>query len=130
MTASVQRQLPAPPPVLERLRWFARPVSGWGLPEIGRAGLVGTTLIALGSYGAGALPANDPTRLIPVVGLLRHGRAGLHAALGLYYLGLVLAVIAWLLLGRLLLTGSIHGEEATDAEVVAPGRLRRMLLSW
>jgi alpha-1,6-mannosyltransferase len=129
MTASAQRQLPAPP-VPGRPRWYARPVESWGLREIGRAGLVGTILIALGSYGAGALPANDPTRLIPVLGLLRHGRAGLHAALGLYYLGLVTAVIAWLLLGRLLLTGSIRGERATDTEVVAPTRLRRMLLSW
>ncbi len=130
MTASAQRELPAPPPVPERLRWFARPVQGWGLTQIGRAGLVGTVLIALGSFGAGALPANDPTRLIPVLGQLRHGRAGLHAALGLYYLGLVVAVVAWLLLGRLLLTGSTRGEQATDAEVVPASRLRRMLLGW
>jgi alpha-1,6-mannosyltransferase len=128
MTASAQRELPAPVPA--RPRRFARPVGGWGLPELGRAGLVGTVLIALGSYGAGALPANDPTRTIPVLGLLRHGRAGLHVALGLYYLGLVVAVIAWLLLGRLLLTGSARGEQAIEAEVVAPARLRRMLLGW
>jgi alpha-1,6-mannosyltransferase len=105
-------------------------VDGWGLSEVGRVGLLGTVLIALGSFGAGALPANDPTRLIPVLGLLRHGRAGLHAALGLYYLGLVVVVIAWLLLGRLLLTGSISGERAGSTEVVSPPALRRVLLGW
>jgi len=130
MTASAQRQLPAPPPAPAGSRWFTRVVDGWGLPEIGRAGLLGTVLIALGSFGAGALPANDPTRLIPVLGLLRHGRAGLHAALGLYYLGLVVVVIAWLLLGRLLLTGSICGERPARAEVVAPSALRRVLVGW
>jgi len=130
MTASAQRELPAPPPVHARLGLFSRPIRGWGLSEIGRLGLAGSVLIALGSFGAGALPANDPSRLIPVLGLLRHGRAGLHAALGLYYLGLVVAVIAWLLLGRLLLTGSASGDRAVGAEVVAPSRLRRMLLSW
>jgi alpha-1,6-mannosyltransferase len=112
------------------LRWFARAVDGWGLTAIGRAGLIGTVLIALGSFGAGALPANDPTRLIPVLGLLRHGRPGLHAALALYYLGLVVVVIAWLLLGRLLLTGSTRGERATAAEVIAAPRLRRILVGW
>ena len=130
MTASLQRELPAPQPVPSSLRWFARAVDGWGLATIARAGLIGTTMIALGSFGAGALPANDPTRLIPVLGLLRHGRAGLHTALALYYLGLVLVVIAWLLLGRLLLTGSTRGERASTGEVVAAPLLRRILVVW
>ncbi|MEO7262136.1 MAG: polyprenol phosphomannose-dependent alpha 1,6 mannosyltransferase MptB [Jatrophihabitantaceae bacterium] len=130
MTASAQRELPSPPPEPVSLRWFARAVDGWGLPEIGRAGLLGTVMIALGSFGAGALPANDPTRLIPVLGLLRHGKAGLHAALGLYYLGLVSVVIAWLLLGRLLLTGSTRGERASTGQVVPTSALRRMLIGW
>lgn len=112
------------------LRWFSRAVEGWGLREIGRAGLLGTVMIALGSFGAGALPANDPTRLIPVLGLLRHGRPGLHAALGLHYLGLVLVVIAWLLLGRLLLTGSTRGQRASTAQLVPTSALRRMLIGW
>jgi alpha-1,6-mannosyltransferase len=105
-------------------------VDGWGLAAIARAGLLGTALIALGSFGAGALPANDPTRKIAVLGLLRHGRAGLHTALALYYLGLVLVVIAWLLLGRLLLTGSPRGERASTGEVVAVPLLRRILIGW
>ena len=130
MTASLQRELPAPPPVPSGLRWFARAVDGWGLATIARAGLIGTVMIALGSFGAAALPANDPTRLIPVLGLLRHGRAGLHTALALYYLGLVLVVIAWLLLGRLLLTGSTRGERASDREVVQVPLPRRILLCW
>jgi alpha-1,6-mannosyltransferase len=109
---------------------LARAVEGWGLREIGRAGLLGTVLIALGSFGAAALPANDPTRLIPVLGLLRHGQAGLHAALALHYLGLVLVVIAWLLLGRLLLTGSTCGERASTAQLVPTSALRRMLVGW
>lgn len=132
MTASAQRELPAPasPPVPVSLRWFARAVDGWGLREIGRAGLLGAVMIALGSFGAGALPANDPTRLIPVLGLLRHGQPGLHAALALHYLGLVLVVIAWLLLGRLLLTGSTRGERASTAQLVPTSVLRRMLVGW
>ncbi len=127
MTVSAQRDVPAPPPA--SLRRFSR-ADGWGLAAISRAGLLGTVLIALGSYGAGALPANDPTRHIPVIGLLRHGRSGLHAALGLYYLGLVLVVIAWLVLGRLLLTGSTRGEQASTGEVVAAPVLRRMMIRW
>ncbi len=132
MTASAQRELPAPAPapVPAGLRWFARAVDGWGLREIGRAGLLGTVMIALGSFGAGALPANDPTRLIPVLGLLRHGQPGLHAALALHYLGLVLVVIAWLLLGRLLLTGSTRGDRASTAQLVPTSALRRMLVGW
>ena len=112
------------------LRWFARAVDGWGLASIARAGLIGTVMIALGSFGAAALPANDPTRLIPVLGLLRHGRAGLHTALALYYLGLVLVVIAWLLLGRLLLTGSTRGEHPSTGEAVSVPLLRRILICW
>jgi alpha-1,6-mannosyltransferase len=112
------------------LRWFGQAVDGWGLAAIARAGLIGSVLITVGSFGAGALPANDPTRRIPVVGLLRDGRAGLHTALALYYLGLVLVVIAWLLLGRLLLTGSSRGERATSGEVVAVPLLRRILIGW
>lgn len=132
MTASAQRELPAPTPTPAPagLRWFGRAVDGWGLRQIGRAGLLGTVMIALGSFGAGALPANDPTRLIPVLGLLRHGQPGLYAALALHYLGLVLVVIAWLLLGRLLLTGSTRGARASTAQLVPTPRLRRMLVGW
>jgi len=130
VTVSLQRHVPAPPPVPSSLRWFDRAVAGWGLAAIARAGLIGTIMIAVGSFGAAALPANDPTRLIPVLGLLRHGWAGLHTALALYYLGLVLVVIAWLLLGRLLLTGSTRGERASTHEVVAVPRLRRILICW
>jgi len=130
VTVSLQREVPAPPPVPSGLRWFARAVDGWGLAAIARAGLAGAAMIALGSFGAGALPANDPTRLIPVLGLLRHGPAGLHTALALYYLGLVLVVIAWLLLGRLLLTGSTRGERASTGEVVPAPLLRRILVGW
>jgi len=132
VTISAQQDLPAPPPASApvSLRWFGRAVDGWGLPAIGRAGLLGTVLIALGSFGAGALPANDPTRHLPVLGLLRNGRPGLHAALGLYYLGLIVVVIAWLMLGRLLITGSTRGEQARDREVVAPPALRRIMIRW
>jgi alpha-1,6-mannosyltransferase len=112
------------------LRWFGRAVEGWTLTAIGRAGLAGTILIALGSFGAGALPANDPTRHLWLIGLLRHGSAGLHVALGMFYLGLVVLVGAWLLLGRLLLTGSAVGTTAVGAEVVSPITLRRVLIRW
>jgi alpha-1,6-mannosyltransferase len=114
-------------PVLE---FFGRLVDRWGFSEIGAAGLAGTVLITLGSYGAGALPANDPTRQLPVIGLLRHGWLGLHVALGLYYLGLSLLVVTWLVLGRLLLTGSSTGTVEVRREVLDPAVLRRTLIRW
>lgn len=117
----------APPPWLSGLD---RLVENCGLSAIGRLGLVGTLLIMIGSFGAGALPANDPSRTFPVVGLLRHGTAGLHVALGFYYLGLVLLVVAWLVLGRLLLTGSSSGYLPATRMVVSPARLRRMVIGW
>jgi alpha-1,6-mannosyltransferase len=112
------------------LHWFGRSVDGWGFARITQAGLLGTVLIAVGSFGAGALPANDPSRLIPVLSLLRHGTGGLHVALTFYYLGLVLLVVTWLLLGRLLLTGSTHGVTATEDEPIETSRLRRTLIWW
>ena len=131
VTVSVERDAPAAAvPAPAGLRWFARAVDGWGLAEISRAGLIGTLMIAVGSFGAGALPANDPTRLIPVLGLLREGRLGLHAALALYYLGLITVVIAWLLLGRLLLTGSAQGETACPGQLIPTPVLRRVLVRW
>jgi alpha-1,6-mannosyltransferase len=126
--------------------WFDRLADGWDFARITRTGLAGTVLIALGSFGAGALPANDPTRHIPVIGLLRHGGTGLHLALAFYYLGLVLLVISWLMLGRMLLTGrttgSVHGsatgsvtgsasgQGAVQSEVIEPPVLRRTLIKW
>jgi len=114
-------------------RWLDRldeQVRGWRLSTIGWLGLAGTLLITLGSFGAGALPANDPSRTFPLIGLLRHGPAGLHTALACYYLGLVLLVVAWLALGRLLLTGSTAGYLAIGRTVVDPARLRRMVIGW
>jgi alpha-1,6-mannosyltransferase len=118
----------APPP-----RWLGRLdrlIEDGNLAGIGRLGLAGTVLITIGSFGAGALPANDPSRTFPVVGLLRHGTAGLHAALGFYYVGLVLLVIAWLVLGRLLLTGSTGGYLPAGGTVISPARLRTMIIGW
>jgi alpha-1,6-mannosyltransferase len=112
------------------LRWFGRFVDDWDLTRTTRIGLLGTVLIALGSFGAGALPANDPTRHIPVVGLLRHGWIGLHTALALYYAGLIILIITWLALGRLLLTGSSQGTSAVSHEVIEPSVLRRTLVKW
>lgn len=123
----------APSEVLAPPRWLDRLdrlVEDWNLRVIGRLGLAGTVLIMIGSFGAGALPANDPSRTFPVVGLLRHGTAGLHAALGFYYLGLVLLVMAWLVLGRLLLTGSTSGYLPAGRLVVNPAQLRRMIIGW
>ncbi|MFL6161230.1 MAG: polyprenol phosphomannose-dependent alpha 1,6 mannosyltransferase MptB [Jatrophihabitantaceae bacterium] len=117
----------APPPWLDRLD---RLVADWNLRTIGRLGLAGTVLITIGSLGAGALPANDPSRTFPLVGLLRHGTAGLRAALGFYYLGLVLLIVAWLVLGRLLLTGSTSGYLPAGRPVVNPARLRTMIIGW
>lgn len=93
-------------------------------------GFAGSALIALGSFGAGALPANDPSRTFPVLGLLRHGAAGLHTALSCYYLGLMLLTVAWLVLGRMLLTGSAGGQRLVDRAVFDPARLRRVFLGW
>ncbi|MGX7680438.1 polyprenol phosphomannose-dependent alpha 1,6 mannosyltransferase MptB [Jatrophihabitans sp. DSM 45814] len=109
---------------------FARLIDGWDFRRIGLAGLAGTILITVGSYGAGALPANDPTRQIPIIGLLRHGWLGLHVALGLYYIGLSVLIVAWLVLGRLLLTGTTRGESAVQREVIDPRVLRRTLIRW
>lgn len=114
-------------------RWLNgldRRVEDWDLGTIGRLGLAGTVLIMLGSFGAGALPANDPSRTFPVIGLLRHGTAGLHVALGFYYLGLILLVVAWLVLGRLLLTGATSGYLPAGRPVVSPARLRTMVIGW
>ncbi len=130
MTAGLQHNAKQAPQAHASLRWLARSVDGWDVRRISHAGLLGTVLIALGSFGAGALPANDPTRHLPVIGLLRAGLPGLHAALALYYVGLVVLVTAWLVLGRLLLTGSTHGDTEIGAEVVAPSLLRRMLITW
>ena len=112
------------------LTWFGRFVDAWDFRQIGVGGLIGTVLITLGSYGAGALPANDPTRHIPLIGLLRHGWLGLHVALGLYYLGLMVLIISWLVLGRLLITGSSNGVTAIGREVIDPRQLRRTLIRW
>jgi alpha-1,6-mannosyltransferase len=133
VTASVRREdSPAPlPGATAAPRWLGSLSDGWSLGSIGRAGLLGTVLIALGSFGAGALPANDPTRHLPVVGLLRRGSIGLYTALGMYYLGLIVLVIAWLVLGRLLLTGAAaDGVDSTAGEVLSPVALRRMLIRW
>jgi alpha-1,6-mannosyltransferase len=109
---------------------LSRIVDDWDYGRITRSGVIATVMIALGSYGAGALPANDPTRHIPVIGLLRHGWLGLHVALTFYYFGLILLVITWLILGRLLLTGSSRGDTATDDETTEPPKLRRTLIIW
>ncbi|MGI8668037.1 MAG: polyprenol phosphomannose-dependent alpha 1,6 mannosyltransferase MptB [Jatrophihabitans sp.] len=130
MTVSAQRNFGAPVGSAADPGRLGQLVQGWTLSTIGRVGLLGTVLITLGSFGAGALPANDPTRHIPVIGLLRHGSTGLHVALGLYYLGLMVLVAAWLVLGRLLLTGSTSGDSEVGAEVVSPIALRRMLIRW
>jgi alpha-1,6-mannosyltransferase len=114
-------------PWLDRLD---RLVEAWDLRIIGWLGLTGAVLIMIGSFGAGALPANDPSRTFPLVGTLRHGTAGLHAALGLYYVGLVLLVVAWLVLGRLLLTGSTSGYLPAGGPVANLARLRKMIIAW
>ncbi|HET6210790.1 MAG TPA: polyprenol phosphomannose-dependent alpha 1,6 mannosyltransferase MptB [Jatrophihabitans sp.] len=134
MTASGLRADSRLPATALRSGWSA----GWSLSAVSRAGLAGTGLIALGSFGAAALPANDPTRHLPVIGLLRRGSAGLYASLGLYYLGLTVLIIAWLLLGRLLLSRrpdapfSPAGSVPTDSsgELVSPTTLRRMVIRW
>ncbi|MCW2541350.1 MAG: hypothetical protein JWN95_3075 [Frankiales bacterium] len=128
MTGTRSASAPADEPRV--LNWFGRAAEGWSFSRITRAGLIATILISIGSYGAGALPANDPTRHIPVVGLLRHGAVGLHVSLAMYYFGLVLLVGTWLILGRLLLTGSTSGTEAIGREVIAPRVLRRTMLLW
>jgi alpha-1,6-mannosyltransferase len=91
------------------------------ISKLSALGLTATIAIAIGSYGAGALPANDPTRRLPVLGLLRHGAGGLHTALALYYLGLVAFIVSWLLLGRILLA-------RTDP--LDPAPLRAMFIRW
>ncbi|MCW2524529.1 MAG: hypothetical protein JWO63_2864 [Frankiales bacterium] len=129
MTRLEERRATASPsqPVFH---FFGRFIDRWGFAQIGVAGLTGTVLITLGSYGAGALPANDPTRHLPIIGLLRHGWLGLHVALGFYYLGLTLLILAWLVLGRLLLTGSTSGTTAIGRPVIDPAVLRRTLIRW
>src|SRR6185503_8152448 len=123
------------PAAVARSGWLAG--ASWSLRTIGRVGLAGTGLIALGSFGAGALPANDPTRHLPVIGLLRRGSAGLYTSLGLYYVGLTVLIIAWLLLGRLLLARPAAPAGTSEpstvdltGELVGPTALRRMLTRW
>jgi alpha-1,6-mannosyltransferase len=129
-TEQVRQARPATAGTHRVLTACGRFIDGWNFRKVGVVGLIGTVLITLGSYGAGALPANDPTRYMPVIGLLRHGWLGLHVALGLYYLGLTVLVIAWLVLGRILLTGSRQGITAVEREVIEPAVLRRTLLRW
>lgn len=117
-------------PVRLRLARIDQAIQGWNLRTIGAIGLAGSVLVAIGSFGAGALPANDPSRTFPVLGLLRHGPAGLHTALGFYYLGLVLLVVAWLVLGRVLLTGSPSGHLLLGRAVLSPAALRKVMLAW
>ncbi len=63
------------------------------------AGLAGVVVAVVGSYGAGALPAADPTAHWPVLGLLRHG-AGPRVGLALVYGGVAVLALSWLYLGR------------------------------
>lgn len=107
-----------------------RLIQGLSVRAIALLGVAGSGLIAVGSFGAGALPANDPSRTFPVLGLLRRGPAGLHTALGFYYLGLVLLVVAWLVLGRVLLTGSPSGQQPIGRTVLSPAALRKIMLGW
>lgn len=113
-----------------RLAWFDQAIQGWNLRTIAGLGLAGSVLVTIGSFGAGALPANDPSRTFPVLGMLRHGQTGLHTALGFYYVGLGLLVVAWLVLGRLLLTGSASGQILIGRIVLNPAALRKVFLSW
>lgn len=107
-----------------------RAIQSWNLRTISAVGVAGSLLVTIGSFGAGALPANDPSRTFPVLGLLRHGAAGLHTALAFYYLGMVLLVVAWLVLGRLLLTGSSGGHLLIGRTVISPAALRKVMLGW
>jgi len=112
------------------LRPFARLIDGWGLRETTLTGVLGSVLIAVGSVGAGALPANDPSRLIPVLKHMRGSATGLHVALGFCYLGLVLVILAWLLFGRLLMTGSTHGVRRATGQVLEPRTVRGVAIAW
>ena len=113
-----------------RLTWVDEVIQNWSLRTIALIGVAGSLLVTIGSFGAGALPANDPSRTFPVLGLLRHGAAGLHTALGFYYLGMVLLVVAWLVLGRVLLTGSPSGHLLIGRTVISPAALRKVMLGW
>src|SRR5438309_2264202 len=66
-----------------------------------RLGAAGAVALTMGAFGAGALPAHDPSGL-----WLRHGPEFARLGLALAYAGLVLLVGAWWWLGSLIARGT------------------------
>jgi alpha-1,6-mannosyltransferase len=117
------------PPALTGARQKAAPTRPWWQdpdPDtIRRAGLVGSLMLLIGSFGAGALPTYDPVNHIPVLWSLRRG-PGPTIALALVYGGAALLGLAWLHLGRRV------RQARTDPEVTGASvpELLRTLAWW
>ncbi|EFV14970.1 polyprenol phosphomannose-dependent alpha 1,6 mannosyltransferase MptB [Segniliparus rugosus] len=87
---------------------------------IRRFGATGSILIALGGLGVGAQPVlQDPVRGVRLFGLFERTLA---ASATMVFVGLAILVLAWLLLGRLLLQGS--------AAAGGLGVLRKVSVLW
>ncbi|NUS42855.1 MAG: polyprenol phosphomannose-dependent alpha 1,6 mannosyltransferase MptB [Mycobacteriaceae bacterium] len=94
------------------------------LQRIRRFGAVGAVLMAIGALGAGAQPVlQNPTYGQPVLGLFSRT---LTSSLAICWVGIVMVVLAWLLLGRFALGDLHHGAPRR----LTRSQLDRTLLLW
>ena len=104
-------------------QYFSRIFAFVAAPESGSAklGFLGSVLITAGGLGAGSTRVHDPLLEAIHVSWLRYGH-GLVLASILLWIGVGLMVIAWLGLGKRLLTGEVSGfvMRATTAFWLAP----------
>ncbi|MFD2472531.1 polyprenol phosphomannose-dependent alpha 1,6 mannosyltransferase MptB [Amycolatopsis silviterrae] len=75
-------------------------------------GLIGSVLVSLGAFGAGATLRHDPVLSGTVLNAVRFGH-GRMLATAVVYLGIFLLVVSWIRLGR-----SVRAGQASTREVV------------
>ncbi|WP_460864502.1 alpha-(1-_6)-mannopyranosyltransferase A [Rhodococcus aerolatus] len=108
---------PWPGGLLRRARDFSRTRAG----AAARLGLLGSGAVLLGGLGAGSVRVRDPLLEAGHLSWLRYGH-GHDLSVALVYLGVGLMLLAWVRLGRLVLTGRVDaaGLRLTVAAWVVP----------
>lgn len=81
------------------------------------AGLAGTTLMALGGFGAAGTLVRDPVLTNSPVGFWQYGH-GRDIALGCIYVGVILLAYAWMRLGRDVLADRAGGRAVVTTAAV------------